>query len=232
VTEQTLDPQVAPPQEGGDPSGPEPAGSAASAPPGATPAPQEGAGTGGEGQTSPEPESEEIRSLRRESQSLRRRLREAEAKVSEHEQAQLSEQEKVARERDEAAAEAERLRSAIKESNLRSEVVAQAAKLGFKNPQIAARALEPDSIEWEEDRPTNIGALLQDLARQEPYLLGSAGAPSGGSPANPGGSGSEEAPPETYEQQMRRLYGSGGGIWANPEAQGGGVVWPPPGAAG
>lgn len=68
---------------------------------------------------------------------------------------------------------AERDRKA-KEQSLRLAAVTEAGRLGFRNADVAYRLLDAGSIEYDEaGDPTNVAAMLGDLAKSEPYLLNS-----------------------------------------------------------
>jgi hypothetical protein len=77
------------------------------------------------------------------------------------------------------------------EQSLRFSALAAASRLGFRNPDIAYRLLDPASIEWDESSgsPKNVEKMLEGLAKTDPYLLTQAdfgGGPRGASPAATG----------------------------------------------
>lgn len=59
-----------------------------------------------------------------------------------------------------------------REQSLRLATVTAAQKLGYRNPDMAYRLLDPGAVQFAEDgTPRNVEKLLSDLAKAEPYLL-------------------------------------------------------------
>lgn len=78
---------------------------------------------------------------------------------------------KLARERDEARADAEAARADARKVTTRLESTTVAEKLGFKNPSKAYRLLDSDDVEYDEDgEPTNLRSLLRQELRDDPSL--------------------------------------------------------------
>ena len=66
------------------------------------------------------------------------------------------------------------------------EVERQASKLGIIDPEAAAKLLDWDALEFDENgMPTNADALLKDLLKSKPYLAGRQSASSMGGATNP-----------------------------------------------
>jgi hypothetical protein len=70
------------------------------------------------------------------------------------------------------------------ENTVRMAVLDTAARLGFRSPELAYRALDHAALEFKDDgTPRNVEKLLNELLAREPYLGKPAGAPDfGGGP--------------------------------------------------
>jgi hypothetical protein len=119
--------------------------------------------------------TETIRRLRDEIKDLKplsKELADAKTKLGEYEKAQLTETEKLKKERDEATARATEIEARARQRVIRSEVRVVASELGFADPSDAHRFLDDDAIELDDDgEPKNVKALLEKLAKDKPYLL-------------------------------------------------------------
>lgn len=179
------------------------------------------------------------RKLRKENESLRDRLKAAEPRAEEAaelrkqleaiEAATLTDTEKAKKEAKEAAERAAAAEAKASEAEakaaaklLRAQVIAEASKAKIKNPDLAYKALDTDSVEYDESgEPINVGELVQALAASGDFALDTAGASSGAS-ANPAKGGEKV---ETYEERHSRIFGGGKShAWDNPGANGGGFV--------
>lgn len=184
----------------------------------------DGAGGGGGGETppsgspggagggtpppGPDPRDVEIEKLKREAQGLR-------AKVREHEDKSLGELEKAKRDAEEAArarTEAEQRAAAAEARATRSLVEAEAAKRSFVDPS-DAHALLGEKLKAD---GSNAGALLDQLAKDKPYLVKTGGLPPT-PPGGAGGSGNGKPSPEDLAdkypnlgQRIRRFGGGSG----------------------
>lgn len=122
--------------------------------------------------------------LRKENASFRTRLKALEKAEEDRQTASLSDIEK----RDRRIAELEREvadhAARSQESTVRMAVLDAAARLGFRSPELAFRALDRSGIEFKDDgTPKNVEKLLRELLEREPYLGKPAGAPDfGGGP--------------------------------------------------
>lgn len=182
---------------------------------------------------------EQARKLRSEAKNLRDREKAARAeadaakkRADDLEAAQLSDAEKAVKDAekankraDEAEAKAAKAEEKAKSRLLKANVIAEAAKAGFKNPERAFQALDEGEVDYDDDgEPVNVGDLVKALAESGDFALQS-NAPGSGATANPAGGG--ETPKETDAQRRSRLLGGGGdGLWNDPKAQGGGVLMP------
>lgn len=106
----------------------------------------------------------ELAAARREAAGYRTRLKT-------YEDGQKSEAEKAA----ERIAELERsnaeLAAARREDTLRLSASAEARRLGFRNPDIAYRFVS-GAVEFDDaGQPKNLGKLLEDIAKSDPYLV-------------------------------------------------------------
>jgi hypothetical protein len=87
-----------------------------------------------------------------------------------------------------AAAEA-RARSAT----LRADAFTAASALGFRNPSIAIRLIDQTAVVYGEDgSPKNITALLQVVAKSDPYLVTGSTNDFGGGPRGPAPTGTPD----------------------------------------
>jgi hypothetical protein len=102
----------------------------------------------------------------------KRKQTELETRLREIEDAQLSEQQRVEKERDELKAEKDAWEKDREETNLRLAVYSQQQTLGIADADLAIAALNRASIVWEDGKPTNIQDVLTDLLTQKPILRG------------------------------------------------------------
>ena len=101
----------------------------------------------------------------REVPELKRRLQELE-------DAQLSEQERIAKERDDLLAERKELLESQQETNLKLAVYGRQQALGIVDADLAIAALDRAAIEWQDGQPTNIADVLVSLLESKPILKG------------------------------------------------------------
>lgn len=152
----------------------------------------EGGGGGGGSETTTETETKtetggggksydeaHVSKLNRENAEHRRKVRELEAKLKEREDADLSETDKLKKRAEEAEARV----TASQVRIAKAEVKAAAAAAKIVDPE-AAYKLVRDDITFDKDgEPENVDALIADLVKKSPYLLG-AGDGGGGSAMN------------------------------------------------
>jgi len=101
----------------------------------------------------------------REVPELKRRLQELE-------DAQLSEQERIAKERDDLLKERTDLLASQQETNLKLAVYGRQQALGIVDADLAIAALDRAAIEWQDGQPTNIADVLVSLLESKPILKG------------------------------------------------------------
>lgn len=125
-----------------------------------------------------------------------------EARLKEIEDAQLTEQEKVAKERDQLAGEKAAWEQERQATNLKLAVYAQAVPLGIVDADLALAALDRSQVEYAEDgSPKNIADVLLALLEAKPILKGVANSSSGTGDLNAGsGQGEGKKPSLTAEE--------------------------------
>lgn len=125
-----------------------------------------------------------------------KKTKDLEAKLKEIEDAQLSDQERVAKERDDLAAEKAAWEQERQTTNLKLAVYAQATPLGIVDADLALAALDRSKLEYDETgTPKNIADVLLELLEAKPILKGSASTASRtGSTDAGGGQGGGKAP--------------------------------------
>ena len=106
----------------------------------------------------------ELAEARREAAKYRTDLR----KVTD---AQLSESERLQRRVTELEAEREATSVRDRERAIRLAALEAAAKLGFRDPHLAVRLVDPSAVEVSDDgTPKNVERLLADVLARSPYL--------------------------------------------------------------
>jgi hypothetical protein len=109
---------------------------------------------------------------------LQRELAEARREAAKHRtdlrkvtDAQLSETERLQRRVTELEAEREELGKRERERSVRFAALEAAARLGFRDPELAVRLIDRDAVEVRDDgTPKNVERLLADLLGKAPYL--------------------------------------------------------------
>jgi hypothetical protein len=113
----------------------------------------------------------ELEELRKEAAKYRtenKRLTDAQKAADD---AKLSEADRLQRQLDELKAQNADLQAREKESAFQRAAIAAATKLGFRNPDLAARLLDRSSIDYNDaGQPRNLERLLGEILRAEPYL--------------------------------------------------------------
>jgi hypothetical protein len=181
-------PGSTPPQEGNQAGGQEPPAGSGQAPAADPPA------TGETAEARATRLERELKDTRAEAAAHRRRAQELERTQQEAAQAGMTELEREQAARKVAEDRAATLEASLRGQALESAAVSAATRLGFRNPELAVRLLDPAAIEYtEEGKPKNTEALLKAVAQAEPYLIkGGAGGDYGGGhrgdtpPAKPG----------------------------------------------
>lgn len=103
-------------------------------------------------------------------------------KSREREQAEMTELQKAQADKAELEKRLEQAAAAQKALTLQTDIVSLSAKLGIVDADAAFRLLDKDAIQFDANgKPTNTEALLNDLLKAKPYLVGA-----GTSAMNPG----------------------------------------------
>lgn len=88
------------------------------------------------------------------------------------------------------------------ERAVNAEIKAAAAKAGFKNPDLALKALDRTKLVVDGSDVKNAGELLAELAKAEPYLVGADPAGSGDA-----GAGNPSGNPQDFSSLVRQAFG-------------------------
>lgn len=143
-------------------------------------------------------------------------LKAAKERISEMEKAQMTESERLQRERDEAISDRKALEATNQDNAVRLAVFSLQQDKGIADADLALAALDRTKIEYGDDgRPTNIGELVDDLLERKPLLRATATTPP--KPAAPkvnGGEGTGSAPsPDLTAEELHMAQLTG----ASPE---------------
>ncbi len=149
--------------------------------------------------------------LRKEAAARRVQLREAQAKIAELEANGLSELDAAKKAAKDAEARATKLEAKVKAKTLGVEVRDLAAGMGIGNTKLAARLIDMDEVEWDDDdEPTNVAKLLRALLKEMPELkTGQGGASQGGGADGGAGRRSNQAAGSGINDQLRAMTGRG-----------------------
>lgn len=103
----------------------------------------------------------------------RKELATTRKKLEGFEQAQLSETEKLQKRIQELEGTLQTKDRELLTIKTQAAVSTVAAKLNFVNPTLAHRLIDPSSVTYDDDgKPTNVEALLKEIAKSDPYLVG------------------------------------------------------------
>src|SRR5712692_2754482 len=165
---------------------------------------------------------EEGRKIRSESTNLRQRLKDAEklaaelkafkeqtetASLSDNEKREAA-QKKLEQQLSEHQSQNSTLLKQLQETRINNEVFKQASKLNIIDIDAASKLIDASRIDYDEQgNPTNVDALLKDLAKQKPWLVGKAQQTSGGA-TNP--SRSQTGGPQTITKEYVESVQRGG----------------------
>lgn len=123
---------------------------------------------------------EDAKKLRSEAANLRKRLKEFEDAKAAAEAASLTDIQKLQRQHETVSKQAEAYRAKIAQMTVQIE----AQRLGIVDPEVAATLISARLEFGDDGAPTNAEALLKDLAKSKPYLVGQ---PTQQPPATAGG---------------------------------------------
>lgn len=132
-------------------------------------------------------------------------LEELRKKVQEAEDAKLSDQDRLTKERDEAKRLADANAAELKNERTRSALERAAVKTGFVDPEDAFLRLGSQVEYGEDGKPQNVDKLVEQLAKDKPYLLGQANpGPKPGTPTSPkpAGGATDDAVKRSREQLL------------------------------
>lgn len=108
-------------------------------------------------------------------------LASSKAELQKLQDAQLTETQRLAKDKERAEAERDQLREDLRDKVNRYEVQLQANKLGIIDPEAAVKLLDWSSLEYGEDgAPKNVEAALKALLVAKPYLAAQAAPPAPG----------------------------------------------------
>jgi hypothetical protein len=159
------------------PDGAPSTGTVTTPPAGATPTAPAAGVENGDADTEEPMSLEEARKLRRESNELRKRIKAAEDKTAAEEDAKRTEAERLEKQNADLKAANAKLLEQMQERTVRLTTVEAAARLGFRNPEVAYKLLDIADIEFTDSGdPKNVEKLLKALLEKEPYLAKPAGA--------------------------------------------------------
>ena len=121
-----------------------------------------------------------VKELRTEAATWRSKVRELEARVTEQERGQLTEQERIAKERDDFKTRYEGLSQTVRQQSLRAAVVSEAAKLNAVEPEAIVAIVQAKGVEFDEDgTPKDVAGVLRDVQKAFPGLFRAPNAPAG-----------------------------------------------------
>ena len=123
---------------------------------------------------------EYVKGLRREAAQYRTQAKEMAAKVAAYEAEKLSETERLQRQVQEAAAQAQAAQAALRDARFETALAREAVKVGL-DPTLLAKLVSPEFDE--EGKPVNVGAAVAKVLETYPNLKPQPA--QAGSPTNP-----------------------------------------------
>ena len=124
------------------------------------------------------PETVDVAALQRELAEARREAAKHRTDLRKVTDAQLTETERLQRRVTELEAEREAITTRDRERAIRLAALEAAARLGFRDPDLAVRLVDPTSVELGDDgTPRNVERLLAEVLARSPYLARSGAAP-------------------------------------------------------
>jgi len=119
----------------------------------------------------PAPETVDVAVLQRELAEARREAAKHRTDLRKVTDAQLSETERLQRRVTELEAEREAITTRDRERAIRLSALEAAARLGFRDPDLAVRLVDPTVVELKDDgTPKNVERLLAEVLSRSPYL--------------------------------------------------------------
>lgn len=147
-----------------------------------------GTGTGDQGTGYPPEVQAILDKANREAAEARKKLAAANKRLEEIDKSQMTEAEKAEARIKELEARNADLEKTARTATVSALVTAAATTAGFANPSLANRLIRAEDIEFSDDgKPTNLDALMKDLLRDNPYLVGRRGSANQGDGREGGG---------------------------------------------
>jgi len=139
----------------------------------------------------------------KEAASRRKELEKYEAAEEKRKQAEMTELEKLSKERDDALMAAEAAQKSAEAKLLKATIISKAAGLNFADPSDAFALLDRSELTLAEDGSVDgLDTALKELAEAKPYMLNTDKPATKVGATNPSGGRSTG---ETYEQRKARL---------------------------
>lgn len=114
-----------------------------------------------------------IKKQRDAEKSARKQVKDLKAQLTKLQNETLPDAEKTRVEREADKARIADLESKMRKSTLRSTAMEEASRLGYRNPTLAARLIDADEVEWDDDSdPLNVAELLKAILKEDPSLKG------------------------------------------------------------
>lgn len=113
-----------------------------------------------------------IENQRKSEKDLKRQLKEVQAELKSIKDKDRPATEQQAEAQRDAEARAEKAEASLRKATVRTTALEEATGLGFKNPALAYKLIDPEDIDWDDDEPSNIKSLLKKVLDAEPYLKG------------------------------------------------------------
>lgn len=169
----------------------------------------DGAGAGTEGEEFDKDRAlETIRKLRDVEKASKATAKERDAlaaKVREYEDATKTEQERMATRIKELEDSLSAKEQEVTQTKTRNAVHAKASAMGFRNPELAMRLVDPSEVTFKKNGdPENIEDLLKAIVKENPFLV-----PGGGADGGAGSGGSGKPATHSMNDQIRRAAGRG-----------------------
>ena len=164
-----------------------------------------------EGTTEPAAPAEDrtVTELRKEAAKYRTQVRDMEARLKEYETAQLTEQERIAAERDDLRARLDEATARSRRLALESAVITAATRAGVIDPDVAV-ALVAGQVSYDDDgAPVGVEEAITELVKARPYLAGGTKTVPGAPAANPAKDRTTESGKRVYrmsELNDRKFY--------------------------
>lgn len=149
---------------------------------------------------------DEARKLRSEAANLRKRLKQFETDAQTQAEAKLGDLEKATKQLGSLTEQVTKQQAALRAERTGRQVDRLAAKMGL-DPDLAARLLATESVEYDEDEnPIGLDKALKALTVKWPHLVKPATPPPGGSTNAGDGRGSGKIDPQVQAAELKQRY--------------------------